>query len=244
MTPKSFGLAFGLTCVLTSTAFATPQSTVSAAIVFAVDRSTSVSSEEMSAQVKAHVSVLRSSEFVETAMAGDRCIGIHYMEWSGVGDVHPVLPWTIVCSRAKAEIAAAEIERRAGRPPVTPLRTRSSLAFAIDSARAALKAMPFQAHRKIISISTDGTSNDGVSPVEARDRASKENYIINAISLAEAEPGMEDDLKAYLRRHVITGEGSFALAARDLDDYTRLILQKTLLEVRGQERRRVNYPPH
>jgi len=117
MTPKSFGLAFGLTCVLTSTAFATPQSTVSAAIVFAVDRSTSVSSEEMSAQVKAHVSVLRSSEFVETAMAGDRCIGIHYMEWSGVGDVHPVLPWTIVCSRAKAEIAAAEIERRAGRPP-------------------------------------------------------------------------------------------------------------------------------
>lgn len=194
----------------------------------------------MSAQVEAHAGALRSSDFIEGALAEGRCVGVHYLEWSGVGDVRAVLPWTIVCSRAKAETVAAEIEQRAGQPPATPLRMRRSLAFAIDSARAAMKTMPFQAHRKIISISTDGTSNDGVPPVEARDRAARESYIINAISLAETEPGMEDDLQTYLWRNVITGEGSFALAARDLDDYTRLVVQKTSLEVQGQERRRVN----
>ena len=236
-------LATGLSCLLSSAALAKPPATVSAAIVFAVDRSSSISPEEMAAQVKAHVKLLRSPDFIAKALSGDRCLGLYYFEWSGVGDVHEVLPWMTVCSANKAEVAAAEIEAKAGLQPVNQASRRSSLAFAIDSGLAAIKVMPFRAPRKIISISTDGISNDGVPPSEARDRAAKENCMINAIALTEGEPGLEGDLKDYLRRNVITGDGSVALAARDLDTYEQLVLQRTLLEARGQERRRVNYPP-
>ncbi|WP_083872891.1 DUF1194 domain-containing protein [Agrobacterium albertimagni] len=243
MTSVRICLAVGLSCLLSSTAVGKSPTTVSAAIVFAVDRSSSISTEEMAAQVSAHVKLLRSPEFLDKALGGDRCLGLHYFEWSGVGDVHEVLPWMTVCSASKAEVAAAKIEAKAGLPPPSGTSRRSSLAFAIDSGLAAIKVMPFRASRKIISISTDGISNDGVPPSEARDRAAKENCIVNAIALTEGEPGLEADMKAYLRRNVITGDGSFALAARDLDAYEQLVLQKTLLEARGQERRRVNYPP-
>jgi hypothetical protein len=216
---------------------------VNVAIVFAVDRSSSISAAQMTAQRMGHANALRSPAFLKEVISGGRCVGIHYLEWSGVGDAHTVVPWTKICSQAEAEQAATDIEQRAGQARASGIRPRSSLSFAIDSARAALKTMPFVADKKIISLSTNGSSNDGVPPLQSRDRAKSDNYIVNAIALAPDEPGIEPDLSSYLRHNVITGDGSFAVAAQDLDEYAQLMIQKTVLEAKGQQRRRVNAPP-
>jgi hypothetical protein len=216
---------------------------VTAAIVFAVDRSSAISPEEMKAQVQAHVNLLRSPEFLAKALDGKSCLGLHYLEWSSAGDVNEVLPWTTVCSAAKAEVAAAEIERLGGRLPVDGSRPSSSLSFAIDSARSALKMMPFRATRKIINISTDGASKDGLPPAEARDRAAKENCIINAIGLVANDQATESELKDYFNQNVVTGDGAFALASKDPKVYEQLILQKTLLQIKAAARQKAKLAP-
>lgn len=231
--------ALGLAGLLALPAAATPQPQASTAMVFAIDASSSVSAEEKTVQIEAHAALLRSPEFIGKALSDNRCLGVLYLEWSGLGEARTLLPWTLLCSAETATETAAALEKAAA-ASVPSLRPRSSLSSAIDSARAAMRDMPFPARRKIISISTDGTSNDGAEPALSRDRAAEEGYLITAIGMNKAELGVNDNLRVYLRQNVTIGDGSFAVAAETLDQYPQLLLQRGLLEIRAQERRRVN----
>jgi Protein of unknown function (DUF1194) len=226
---KKFYLAIGLSALLVSSSFATPQSKVAAAIVFAVDRSSSMSTEDLSVQINAHAKVLRSAEF-EEALAKDRCVGVYYLEWSGPTDAHAVLPWTVICSRAKAELAATAIEQGAGLTGAIQPAGSSSLAFAIDAASAAMKNAPFRADKKVIVISTGGADKGAVQATSSRDRASQKHYIVNAIAFGPAEPTKRSDLAGYLRRNVITGNGASALVAADSREYSDTMLMRTVVD--------------
>lgn len=219
---------------------ARPPIIVTTAIVFAVDTSSSVSPEEKAAQSSAHAAALRSPEFAKQVLKDKECAAVSYFEWSSVGDQRTVLPWTLLCSANDLERAAGVIEGSPSGPRGPKARLRTSLSFAIDVAAMKLDQLPFQARRKVIGISTDGTNNDGDPVVASRDQAIAKGYTINAIGLSTTEAGVTDNLKSYLRQNVIGGDDAFAMAAETLDHYPELLLGKLLLEVDGQHRRPVN----
>nr|WP_245451832.1 DUF1194 domain-containing protein [Mesorhizobium waimense] len=87
---------------------------VDAAIVFAVDFSSSIDPDTAELQREGHAAAITSPEII-AAIARNHfgCISIIYFEWSGPGHMRTVLPWTNVCGLEDAEAAAEEVKGKA-----------------------------------------------------------------------------------------------------------------------------------
>ncbi len=207
---------------------------VDVAIVFAVDMSFSIDREDALRQRDGHVRALRSKQVLDAIRNGPRgCIAIAYIEWSGSGSARNILPWTLICDRGQATAAALQIENRGFVGSSRLINRRTSLSYAIDVSGLQLEQFPGNAGRKVIDISSNGTNNDGVSVEASRGRALSRGYTINAIVLADADPGVTDDLPGYFRDNVIGGMGAFVIAPRRPDDYCTAILRKLAQEIAG-----------
>src|SRR5262245_40247579 len=108
-----------------------PAADVDAAIVFAVDASSSVDPETAKLQRQGHAEALRAPEVIG-AIIRNRigCIAITYFEWSDHGHLRSLLPWTRVCGMSDGKNAASAI---LGNSIETDGET--SISFAIDKAR-------------------------------------------------------------------------------------------------------------
>jgi hypothetical protein len=205
---------------------------VDAAIVFAVDKSASINIEHATLQRQGHVDALRSKE-VAYAIAGGLvgCIAITYIQWSSVGRLQTVLPWTTICDSGQAAAAASTIDRAGDTGQGRSSRGRTSLSFAIDVSGQLLDRFPGTARKNIIDVSSNGTNNDGLPVTESRRRAVAKGYIINAIAVERTEPGVTTDLPGYFRENVIGGAGSFVIAPASPADYSVAIRRKLVLEI-------------
>ncbi len=119
-----------------------------------------------------HVGALRSKE-VAYAIAGGLvgCIAITYIQWSSVGRLQTVLPWTTICDSGQAAAAASTIDRAGDTGQGRSSRGRTSLSFAIDVSGQLLDRFPGTARKNIIDVSSNGTNNDGLPVTESRRRA-------------------------------------------------------------------------
>lgn len=205
-----------------------------AAIVFAVDSSTSIDPERADRQRIGHAEALRSREVITAITSGPAgCIAITYFEWSSVGSLRTILPWQLVCNEAQARAAAQTIEDYGDTGHGRSRGGRTSISFAIDAASLSLRAWSGKATRTVIDISVNGTNNDGL-PVEiSRRHALAEGHVINAITLDRAEEGVTDDLAGYLHEAVIGGPGAFVLMTNNPADYARALRRKLALEISG-----------
>jgi hypothetical protein len=212
-------------------AFAIEGDAVDTAVVFAVDTSSSIDPGTAQLQLSGHVEALRSAEVAKAIASGPiGCVAISYVEWSSVGKLAVILPWTRLCGAEDASNAAGVIlergndgiERRGG--------GRTSLSFAIDAGRLLLARYPGDAGRKIIDVSTNGTNNDGLPLIDSRARAFEVGYIVNGIAVSRDEPGITDDLPGYLENNVITGAGAFVIAPSKPEEYTMALRRKFVLE--------------
>lgn len=164
------------------------------------------------------------------------CIAITYVEWSSVGRLQTVLPWTRVCGRDDAMAAARLIAEHGDTGRGQTLRGRTSLSYAISVGSLMLDNFPGKAVSKIIDISGNGTNNDGISVARARSRALGRGHVINAIALSRKGAGISDDLRGYFRDNVIGGAGSFVMTADAPADYARALRRKLILEISGANR--------
>lgn len=237
----SFLIVTTISALASQEADAKQRSVVDTAIVLAVDNSSSVTAEERAAQINAHVAALRSPAFVDRALSNDRCLGLHYLEWSGNDHAKTILPWTVICSAQQAAEAAASIEEAAAREQDQSNKAAASPAVAIAFAHDAMRAMPFAAKHKIINLSTVYAKEDIQSAFDARNRLLQEDYTINAVAFVPEEAGMPDAAKAYLRQHIIAGTDAFAAASPSLSTYPRLLLQSMLLATGERVVRRVPF---
>jgi hypothetical protein len=205
---------------------------VDAAIVFAIDKSASINIEHATLQRQGHVEALCSNE-VANAIAGGLvgCIAITYIQWSSVGRLQTVLPWTTICDGGQAEAAASTIDRAGDRGQGRSSRGRTSLSFAIDVSAQLLDRFPGTARKKIIDVSSNGTNNDGLPVTESRQRTVAKGYIINVIAVERTELGVTTDLPGYFRENVIGGAGSFVIAPASPADYSIAIRRKLVLEI-------------
>jgi hypothetical protein len=229
----SFAISICLLGLLTLPA-AADLAEVDAAIVFAIDSSSSVDPERADRQRIGHAEALRSREVISAITNGQSgCIAITYFEWASVGSLRTILPWRLVCNEAQARTAAQTIEDYGDTGFGRSRGGRTSLSFAIDAASLSLRAWSGTARRTVIDISVNGTNNDGLPVEVSRRQALAEGHVINAIALDHAEEGVTDDLAGYLHEAVIGGPGAFVSVSNDPTDYARALRHKLAIEISG-----------
>ena len=105
----------------------------------------------------------------------------------------------------------------------------TAIGEALTAAQNALTAVP-ECTRKVIDISGDGISNEGVDPNARRASLSDMNVTVNALAIETDET----DLTAWFFENLIHGEGAFVVTANGFDDYPEQIKRKLQRETTRQ----------
>ncbi len=204
-------------------------------LVLAADVSRSVNHAKFELQRKGYAEAVSNPRVLEAITGGrHRRIAMAFVEWSGVAAQQVVIDWTMIDGEASA--------RRFGDQLLELPRSfadRTGIGAAIDFSVTLLERAPFQAARRTIDLSGDGTSNSGGDVRLARDAAVARGITINALAILSERPltwnpehtNPPGGLPNYFRENVIGGPGAFVVAAEDFDSFGQAIVRKMIAEI-------------
>jgi hypothetical protein len=203
---------------------ASAQTRVDLQLVLAVDTSGSVNQTRFELQRAGYAAAFRSPQVLNAITSGPtQSIAVTMFQWTGpMMQVH-VIPWTVIRDKATADAFADAIER--GERQLFGGGT--SISGAIDYAASLMPGSPFQAQRRVIDVSGDGSNNRGRSASAARDDAVASGIVINGLPILSIEP----DLDRYYRDNVIGGSGSFVTSASAYENFASAIIKKLIAEI-------------
>ncbi len=190
------------------------------ALLLAVDVSGSVDTREYRTQMDGLAAALRDGVVSEALLVGRARVAV--MQWSGASRQEMSIPWTVITSFDDVETLAERIQ--SAPRPWRNYSTALGQALAVGVAQFA--QVP-ECRRRIIDVSGDGKSNEGLAPQEMRRSLTDFGITVNAIAIEESEA----DLTAYFYESVIWGEGAFVVTASSFADYPMQIRRKLIREV-------------
>ena len=136
-------------------------------LVLAADVSRSVDQPKFQLQREGYAAAIADKRVLEAITSGrHRRIAVCFVEWSGVSSQKLVIDWTV--------IDGPDAARKFGDQLVELPRSfaeRTSISGGIDFAMSVLARAPYQAARRTIDVSGDGTNNSGRDVTLARDEA-------------------------------------------------------------------------
>jgi hypothetical protein len=196
----------------------------SAALVLALDVSSSVDGREYALQMQGLAAALRDPAVIETILtpAGSGVLATAFV-WSGFRHQEVVADWTWLGDEAAIHAFADRLAAAPRRFDHWPTALGRAAGFGVERFRAA----PLPCRRRIVDISGDGANNDGVGPEWYRARGDFDGVTINGLVIRGATP----DPEAYYRSHVIHGPGAFVEVIDSYEDYAPAILRKLLREL-------------
>jgi len=204
-------------------------------LVLAADVSRSVDHQKFMLQREGYAAAISNPQVIDAIRSGPHGkIALHFLEWSGVGAQKVVIDWTV--------IDGPETARRFGDQLVEAPRSfadRTSISGGIEFSMAQLKRSPFQATRRTIDVSGDGTNNAGRDVRIARDEAVAEGVTINGlVILSQTQVPWNPEhtnppggLEKYFRDNVAGGPGSFVIAAEGFESFGKAIIKKMIAEI-------------
>jgi hypothetical protein len=199
---------------------------VDLALVLAVDASGSVDQVRFELQKQGYVAAFRHPRVIGAIQSGPtQSIAVIMMQWTGPALQVIAVPWTRISDAASANAFADA----AARAPRALFGGGTSISGAIDTGLALLFDNPYQATRRVIDISGDGSNNRGRSVNQARDEAVRAGVGINGLPIL----ALEYDLDRYYQQNVIGGPGAFVIAAKDFETFGEAILKKLIAEIAG-----------
>jgi hypothetical protein len=217
----------------TQKAFAEDQ--VDLLLVLAADISRSLDSTKFKLQREGYAAALTNPKVlaaINSVPTGR--IAICFVEWSGANAQAVIVDWTSVGDATEAEALA---QRILAAPRL--FMERTAIGSAIEYSIGQFGRSPFQAARRVIDVSGDGTSNAGVEVTVARDKAVDEGITINGLAILSEIPLASNPththppggLLKYYEDNVIGGQGAFALSAENFEAFGRSILNKLIKEI-------------
>src|SRR5512143_1395723 len=211
-------------------------------LVLAADVSRSVDSQKFQLQREGYAAAMANSRVVNAIRSGRHGrIGILFLEWSGFGNQKVVIDWMMIDGPKTAQIFG---DRLLESP--RSFADRTSISGGIDVAVAELARAPFDAERRTIDVSGDGTNNAGRDIGQARDEALALGISINGLVILSETPlpwnpehtNPPGGLAKYYRDNVAGGPASFVLEAKDFNSFGEAIIKKMIAEIadaRGQD---------
>jgi len=204
-------------------------------LVLAADVSRSIDSQKFQLQREGYAAALADPRVIDAIQSGRRGrIGVLFLEWSGFGNQKVVIDWTVVDGPKTAQAFG---DRLLESP--RSFADRTSISGGIDAAVAQLARAPFEAQRRTIDVSGDGTNNAGRDVGLARDEALALRISINGLVILSETPlpwnpehtNPPGGLTKYYRDNVIGGPGSFVLEAKDFNSFGEAIVKKMIAEI-------------
>lgn len=193
------------------------------ALVLAVDVSGSVDAHEYEIQMRGLAAGLRDGIVMDALV--DQQAYVTLVQWSGSSRQEQTLPWRQMRNVADVVAFADLVDQ-------SPRRWRN-YSTAIGEALS-LSIRTFDdvswCGRKVIDVSGDGVSNEGLPPLEVHGALREQGIIVNALAI-ETE---ETDLTAYFFENLIVGEGAFVVTANGFEDYPEQIRRKLQRETTKQ----------
>ena len=114
----------------------------------------------------------------------------------------------------------------------------TSISGGIDFALKQFARAPYEAKRRTIDVSGDGTNNSGRDLRAARDEAVASGVTINGLIILTERPlacyrahPSTRGLSSYYRNNVVGGVGAFVMVAEDFNSFGRAIIAKLIAEV-------------
>ncbi len=205
---------------------------VDLALVLAIDISGSIDPDEAKLQRQGYVEAFTDPVIIKAILGGNHGrIAVAYFEWSDAWVQKLLIDWTLLDSEA----AISAFAKRLADAPISIAR-RTSISGAIRYAIPMYSRSPYEAERKVLDISGDGSNNDGGLVTEVRHDALKDRIIINGLPIMNGRPNpfgfpAEDDLDKYYLHCVTGGPRSFVEVARSFEDFPRAVRKKLLQEV-------------
>lgn len=221
-----------LMLLLAGPAVAQDKKEVDLALVLAIDISGSIDPDEAKLQREGYVQAFRDPAIVKAILSGSHGrIAVAYFEWSDAWVQRLLIDWTLLDS----ESAIASFATRLANAPISIAR-RTSISGAIRYAIPLFGRSPFDAERKVLDISGDGSNNDGGLVTDIRYEALKERIVINGLPIMNDRPNpfgfpSETDLDRYYLHCVTGGPRSFVEVAHNFEDFPRAVRKKLLQEV-------------
>jgi hypothetical protein len=204
---------------------------VDAELVFAVDISYSMNSEEQHLQRAGYVAALESPEFLHALQSGPLGkVAVAYIQWSSYTDQNVVLNWSLIDGPESAQAIAGELGAAGFRRA-----RRTSISGGIDFAAHMFENNGYDGARRIIDVSGDGPNNDGRPVLEARNEALGKGIVINGLPLVGIRPyiGPADiqDLDIYYQDCVVGGPGSFMIPVHNTNSFVDATRAKLVREI-------------
>lgn len=190
------------------------------ALVLAVDVSGSVDQQEYRTQMDGLAEALTDGVIAE-ALVGSRA-QVALVQWTGSGRQEVTLTWREMTSFQDIETLRREISAA----PRAWRHFSTAIGEALMTSAALFQEVP-QCVRRIIDVSGDGVSNEGMRPKHTHAVLQKEKVTVNALVIE----GADADLTGYFYENVILGEGAFVTTANGYRQYPDKIRQKLLREL-------------
>ena len=213
MTARAGALCLGLSSA--------PALACDIALVLALDVSGSVDSHEYRMQADG-LSAALGDPIVSEALVNAAAI-VAVVQWSGQPHQMLVVPWTATKTHDDVAALRAHIES-------TPRAFRNystGIGEAIRVSADLFETAPSTCRRKVIDVSGDGSSNEGMAPDAVRDRLDLGRITVNGLAIE----GSEDGIAQYYKERVIHGPAAFVEVARSFEDFPRAIRRKLLREL-------------
>jgi hypothetical protein len=204
-------------------------------LVFAADVSRSIDQEKFQLQRDGYAAAITNPRVLDAIRSGPHHrIAVSFVEWSGIGAQKLLIDWTIIQDAASAQQFAAQLAEAP-----RSFADRTSISGAIEFAMAQLERAPFEAARRTIDVSGDGTNNAGRDVKLARDEALAKGVTINGLVILSEHPlswnaehtNPPGGLAKYYETNVIGGPGAFVMVAQNFNSFGQAIINKMIAEI-------------
>jgi hypothetical protein len=209
-------------------------------VILAADVSRSIDDGEFELQRKGYAAALTDPRVLKAIRATSTgAIAVCFVEWSGEEDQQVVIDWTELRDEEDAGGLAAAILNAP-----RSFMGRTSISGAIDFAMSHFDKAKWQARRRVIDVSGDGTNNSGRPVTEARDQAVARGVTINGLAIINDKPNLgysahtqpPGGLPSYYRQNVIGGADSFLIVIQDFKSFADAMANKLAKEIDVSER--------
>ncbi|MFK7836677.1 MAG: DUF1194 domain-containing protein [Sulfitobacter sp.] len=200
------------------------------ALVLAVDVSGSVDSREYRIQMGGLAAAMRDGIVQDALM--DAQAQVTLVQWTGKSRQRQTIPWTQITDPGDVAALADAIDNDLRRWR----NFSTAIGEAIEVSASLFDAVP-GCRRKVIDVSGDGISNEGLEPHSMHGQMRARGIVINGLAIETDET----DLTAYFYENLIVGEGAFVITANGFEDYPEQIRRKLQRETTKQLSRFESY---
>jgi Protein of unknown function (DUF1194) len=204
-------------------------------LVLAVDVSRSIDAAKFQLQREGYAAAVADPRVLDAIKSGRTGrVGLTFVEWSGVGAQKVVIDWTTIEDTNSAKGFG---DRLLEAP--RSFADRTSISGAIEFAMGQFDKAPFEATRRTIDVSGDGTNNAGRDVALARDEAVATGVTINGLVILSENPmswnpdhtNPPGGLANYYKTNVVGGPNAFVMVAENFNSFGQAIIKKMIAEV-------------